>query len=99
MNRSDSPAPSPDAAAWWMLSVLLVTALVSYTDRLVLGVLVDPLRADLGLSDSAVSILQGAAFTLVYVFASLPVGRLADRGHRKTLLIGGASLWLSLIHI
>jgi predicted MFS family arabinose efflux permease len=93
MNRSDSPASSPDAAAWWMLSVLLVTALVSYTDRLVLGVLVDPLRADLGLSDSAVSILQGAAFTLVYVFASLPVGRLADRGHRKTLLIGGASLW------
>jgi MFS family permease len=76
-----------------MVAVFFVTALVSYTDRLILGVLVDPLRHDLGLSDSGVSLLQGAAFTLVYVFTSLPLGRWADRGRRRTLLIAGASLW------
>lgn len=73
--------------------MLFVTALISYTHRLILGVLVDPLRADLAVSDSAVSLLQGAAFTLIYVFASVPLGRLADRHVRRTLLIAGATLW------
>jgi MFS family permease len=76
-----------------MVTVLFLTALFSYTDRLILSVLVDQLRADLRLSDSEVGLLQGPAFTLVYVFASLFFGRLADRQARKPLLIAGASLW------
>jgi MFS family permease len=66
---------------------------VSYADRLVLSVLVDPLRASLGLTDSAVGVLQGPAFTLIYVFSSLLFGRLADRRNRRLLLFGGASAW------
>ena len=88
--RTTHPPPS---MGWWMVAVLFFTALLSYTDRLVLSVLVDPLRRSFGLSDTAVSLLQGVAFTLVYVFASLPMGRLADRHRRRTLLIAGASLW------
>jgi MFS family permease len=76
-----------------MVVVFFLAALISYTDRLILSVLVDPLRTSLGLSDSDVSLLQGPAFTLVYVFASLPFGRLADRGRRKALLLAGAAMW------
>ena len=76
-----------------MVAVLFLTAVVSYTDRLILSVLVDPLRADLGLSDSGVSLLQGAAFTLVYVFASVPLARVADRRCRRNLILAGACLW------
>jgi MFS family permease len=75
------------------VAVLFLTALISYTDRLILSVLVDDLRADLGLSDFDVGVLQGPAFTLIYVFASLPFGRLADRRARKPLLVAGASIW------
>ena len=86
-------APEARAAAWWMLAVLSLTALVSYSDRLILSVLVDDLRADLGLTDSSIGLIQGPAFTLVYVFASLSFGRLADLRKRRTLLIAGASVW------
>jgi MFS family permease len=79
--------------AIWMLSVLTLSGLVAYADRLILGVVVDPLRHDLRLTDSDVGILQGIAFTLVYVFACLPAGRLADRRARMPMLIGGATLW------
>jgi MFS family permease len=77
----------------WLVAVLFVTACVSYADRLVLSVLVDPLRASLGLTDPAVGVLQGPAFTLIYVFSSLLFGRLADRRNRRLLLLGGASAW------
>lgn len=84
----------PSAAArWWLLGVLFVTAIISYSDRLILSMLVDPLRADLGLSDAQVGLLQGPAFTLVYVFTALPFGRLADRRSRRGLLLAGATLW------
>ena len=76
-----------------MIVVLLVTALVSYTDRLILSVLVDHIRADLALSDSMLGVLQGPAFTVVYVFAALGFGRLIDRYRRKPILICGVLLW------
>jgi MFS family permease len=92
---SDAPlSPFASAAgAWWMIAVFLFTALISYSDRLILSVLVDPIRAELGLSDSAVGFLQGPAFTVVYVLAALVFGWLADRGKRKALLITGVLVW------
>lgn len=76
-----------------MTAVFCIAGLVSYTDRLILSVLVDPLRADLGIGDAQVSLLQGAAFAVVYVLAGLPLGRLADRGRRRQLLILGSTVW------
>lgn len=76
-----------------MLAVFAFTALVSYTDRLILSVLVDQIRSDLLLSDSYVGFLQGPAFTVVYVFAAVVCGRIADRRKRKPLLMGGVVLW------
>jgi predicted MFS family arabinose efflux permease len=52
-----------------MVSVLCVAGFISFTDRLILSALVDPIRRDLALSDVAVSVLQGAAFAVVYVLA------------------------------
>jgi len=75
------------------VAALFVAAIVSYANRLVLGVLVDPLRASFGVSDSAISLLQGPAFTVIYVLASLPMGRLADRVNRKRLITLGATTW------
>jgi len=44
-------------------------------------------------SDSAISLLQGPAFTVIYVLASLPLGSMADRINRKRLLTAGATAW------
>jgi MFS family permease len=80
-------------AGWWMVAVFAIAAVVSYTDRFILGVLVDPIRHALSISDSQVSLLQGAAFAVIYVIAGLPMGRMADRGQRLKVLIAGAVLW------
>jgi len=90
---SSHPRSVSAVAAWWMVAVFLLTTLISYTDRLVLSVLVDEIRSDLRLSDSYVGFLQGPAFTLVYVFAAVAFGRLTDRRQRKPILITGVMLW------
>ena len=79
--------------ARWLLILLVAGAVISYMHRLVLGVLVGPIGADLSLGDTEISLLQGAAFAVIYVFAGLPLGRLADRGNRRNLIIWGSGLW------
>jgi len=78
---------------WWMMAVFFCAAILSYTDRFILSLLVDPLRADLAISDTQVSLLQGLAFALVYGFAGLPLGRIADLVPRRNVIIAGVLLW------
>jgi MFS family permease len=84
------PAP---ARAWSVVGLFCVTAILSYTDRQILGLLVDPIRADLHISDTQVGVLQGIAFAIVYSFAGLPLGRLADLVERRTVILCGIALW------
>jgi MFS family permease len=76
-----------------MMIVFFLAAMLSYTDRFILSLLVDSLRADLQMSDTEVSLLQGLAFALVYAFAGLLFGRLADRVSRRAVIIAGVVLW------
>src|SRR3546814_2923396 len=84
--RMKSPYIPSSREAWWLLTILAAGAVISYMHRLVLGVLVGPVSADLALTDTEISLLQGAAFAIIYVFAGLPLGRLADRGNRRNLI-------------
>jgi MFS family permease len=84
--------PHP-AQAWWAVAVFCFALVIAFTDRLILGALVDPIKQSLEVSDSAIGLIQGAAFVLIYVFSGLVLGRLADRKHRLTLLIVGATVW------
>jgi MFS family permease len=92
LGREDQPYPA-SLRAWWLVGVLCLAALVSYTDRLILSALVDPIKHSLGVGDSAVGLLQGAAFALVYVFSGLLLGRLVDQRRRRTILVFGSTLW------
>lgn len=84
--------PSP-VRAWWMMAVFFLAAILSYTDRLIFSLLVDPLRADIHVSDTQVSLLQGLAFALIYCFAGLPLGRAADLFPRRLVIIAGVCVW------
>lgn len=76
-----------------MIAVFFAAAILSYTDRFILSLLVDPVRADLHISDTQVSLLQGLAFALVYSFAGLPLGRIADLAARRNVIIAGVLIW------
>jgi MFS family permease len=80
-------------AAWYALIVLVIGAVLSYTDRYVLNVLIDGIRRDLALRDIELSLAQGPAFAIIYAVAALPLGRLADRVNRRRIILGGLVVW------
>ena len=65
-----------------LLGLLAVAVVFSYSDRLVLNLLIDPIRRDLHLTDTQFSVLQGASFGLVFAAANPVVAwlRIAPRG-------------------
>jgi MFS family permease len=79
--------------AWSVLAILVATAIVSYTDRQVLSLLVDPVRRDLGISDTQISLLLGTAFAVIYGIAGIPFGMLADRISRRNLIFFAVIVW------
>jgi MFS family permease len=80
-------------SAWWMVLDFAFAGVVSVLDRTILNVIVDPVRADLGLSDVQISVLQGLAFGLFYATVGLPLGLTVDRYARRSLVIAGIIVW------
>jgi MFS family permease len=79
--------------AWTVVAILIATAVLSYTDRQVLSLLVDPIRGDLKISDTQISLLLGTAFAVIYGIAGIPLGYLADRISRRNLIFAGVCVW------
>lgn len=76
-----------------LLGLLTLAVVFSFLDRVILGLLIKPIRADLGLTDTQFSMLFGLIFAGPYVLASLFAGRLADRFRRLSLLRWAIMLW------
>jgi MFS family permease len=82
-----------DRYAWYVVSVLCLASIVGQIDRQIIALLVEPLKADFGLSDTRISVLQGLAFALFFVIVAVPIGRVADAANRKVVISVGALLW------
>jgi MFS family permease len=88
------PASWPKAKTAWISVLMLALAyLAAFIDRTTMGLLVTPLKAGLGLSDTQIGLLTGAAYGLINAVAALPAGHIADRGSRKRLIVGGMLLF------
>ena len=75
-------APSPDvsqAYAYYVLAVLFVVTIFNYIDRQILSILLQPIKEDLKISDTALGFLTGFAFAIFYTVAGIPLARIADR--------------------
>ncbi len=81
------------AYAWYVVGVLVLAYTFSFLDRQILSLLVEPIKRDLGVNDTAVSLLQGFAFALLLALGGIPVGRRVDSGRRVTLVACGIALW------
>lgn len=82
-----------DGYAWYVVFVLCLASIVGQIDRQIIALLVEPLKADFGLSDTRISVLQGLAFALFFVIVAVPIGRVADAANRKIVITVGALLW------
>ncbi len=84
--------PHP-AVAWYAVAVLTLANVVALVDRQILTLLVEPVRADLGISDTGISLLHGFAFALFYSVMALPLARLADAKSRRAIITVGIAAW------
>jgi predicted MFS family arabinose efflux permease len=79
--------------AWYTVVVLTLAYAIAYTDRLILSLLIEPIKAELDFSDTKMSLIVGASFALFYSTMAIPIARYADFGNRKKLLLICAFLW------
>ena len=80
------------STVWYVLIVLFAINTMNFFDRQILGAVGEPIRKEFGLSDASLGAL-GTAFTLLYAFVGVPLGRLADKVGRKEILAGGVFVW------
>ena len=86
-------ARQDDKRAWYLLTLLSLAFILSMLDRTVISLLVEPIKADLGLTDTGIALLQGATFAIFYALTGVPIGWLADRGNRRNIVSAGIGLW------
>ena len=88
----DHKYPKP-LVAWSTLFILFLAYMSSFVDRMIIGLLVEPIKADFQISDPQVSLLLGLSFAIFYCLVALPIGRLVDVWSRKKIITTGITLW------
>jgi MFS family permease len=101
--RSQPPVPPAQAVtqsigvrpayAWFVVFVLTLAYTCSFIDRQILTLLIEPIRRDLQINDTQVSLLGGLAFSILYTTLGIPIARLADQAHRRNLMAAGLAFW------
>ncbi len=98
MSQQDTNPPglfSP-ATRTYALSVLVVVYTFNFIDRQILSILIEPIKLELGLSDTQMGMLTGFAFALFYATLGIPIARLADRGNRRNLISAALAIWSAM---
>lgn len=79
--------------AWYVVLLCMLAYIFSFIDRQILALMIEPIKADLNLSDTQFSLLHGLAFSLFYAFMGLPLAYLADRFSRPKIIAVGIIFW------
>jgi predicted MFS family arabinose efflux permease len=98
MSNPIDPTPSvfSPAVRNYALGVLVVVYTFNFIDRQILSILLEPIKQDLGLSDTALGMLTGFAFALFYATLGIPIARLADRGNRRNIIAWSLTIWSAM---
>lgn len=76
-----------------VLALLVVAYASSFIGRQIMSVMIEPIKLEFGVSDTAMGLVSGLAFAAVYALLGLPAGRLTDRHSRMRVLAISAALW------
>ena len=93
MNSTTNRSSPSMAYPWMVVAILMVAYVFSFVDRQILNLLVGPIRRDLGISDTEMSLLMGFSFAIFYTILGIPLGRLADSRSRRGLIAAGVVVW------
>lgn len=79
--------------AHYALALLFLISVVSIVDRYILAILLEPIKEDLQVSDTAMGFLAGLAFAIFNAVAAIPLARLSDRYSRRIIIVVGLAAW------
>ncbi len=105
MSHPRTPAAAPPQAAaasplpfstHWTLLLLLFVYTMSFTDRQIIGILMQPIKTEFGASDTAMGLLSGLAFALFYSALGVPMARYADRANRRNFVAYCCGAWSAM---
>ena len=96
MNAADAPSKPGEYSLQYRVYVLFILVVVytfNFIDRQIVGVLAVPIKEDLGLTDTQLSLMGGLAFALFYTFLGIPIAWLADRKNRTWIMTIALTVW------
>lgn len=91
--RTGAPPPAGLAYGYYVVVVLAVAYMLSFMDRVLISLLIGPIKAEFALSDTQIGMLIGFGFVVFYSVLGLPFGSLADRSNRRNLILIGLVAW------
>ncbi|WEN42730.1 D-galactonate transporter [Thauera sp. GDN1] len=96
MNTSQGPQRRITWHTHYALAMLAIIYVFNYIDRLVISILIEPIKLEFGISDTQIGLLSGVAFAIFYTLFGLPFGRLADRIGRKPVIALACIAWSAM---
>ncbi|CAB3699800.1 spinster family MFS transporter [Achromobacter piechaudii] len=81
------------AYEWYVVVICMLAYILSFVDRQILALMIEPIKHDLQLSDTQFSLLHGLAFSLFYAVMGIPIALLADRYSRPKIIAIGVAFW------
>src|SRR5580700_9503663 len=99
MTTADTTAESPShwtenrTCRAWVLLLFALVATFGFVDRIILQVLVQPIKAELHVSDARMGLLGGLTFAVLYAALSIPIARIAERKNRIAIISISTALW------
>ena len=91
--RNQSTQEKAGMYSWYVVLLCMVAYIFSFIDRQILALMIEPIKADLHITDTQFSLLHGLAFSLFYAFMGLPLAYIADRFSRPKLIAIGVVFW------
>ncbi|MDP3460739.1 MAG: MFS transporter, partial [Hyphomonas sp.] len=97
MTSTTLPTSAPNISGRaWVLAVLTLTYTFNHVDRQILVILLEPIKAEFGLSDGQVGWLTGLSFAAFYATLGIPVAMWADRGNRRNIISIALGIWSAM---
>jgi predicted MFS family arabinose efflux permease len=89
-------AAAPSLRRYYVLGVLTVVYALNFLDRTIFNVLIEPIKKEFALSDTAMGLLAGFGFVLLYSLIGIPIARVADRLNRRNIVALAFAFWSAM---
>jgi MFS family permease len=93
MTAATTTAKAGKAYRYLVVGILALVYTFNFMDRQIMSTLAEPIRKDLGLSDTAIGALGGLNFAIFYTTCGIPIAWAADRYRRVWIMAAACTVW------